>query len=390
MSSLSEVEEIKPIQKKGSQLKALFLKNGLLQVKQPCTNICQIMTPVICLIFTYMIKKLATDNLPNGSQFTDSTYPYVFGDYRLLDSTSKIVNKDGTLSNFQSRDNLLEWYIYDFSSTVNQTLLGSNDGLNQKLIPDASILGSILNLPVDLPTNAYVDNFTIDYYTTPSTGVKKYLPFFIQTNYNDVNVDLFHNISVVEKESFQLIQKGRSGLDCIPDGAVKFQDLNATYLRASIAAQDIRDLEMHRNNGVSALEETRKLLSGMYTNGSLDIRSAYSYLNLQHYISQAFAWITATITVQNGWISMRETGTGASFVDSLINTVSALIFPLALSLLFPVMLYGLVLEKEEKLVQMMKMNGMRISTYWIVYAIFNILLAVVTNIIFFLLGALVL
>lgn len=54
------------------------------------------------------------------------------------------------------------------------------------------------------------------------------------------------------------------------------------------------------------------------------------------------------------------------------------------------MLYGLVLEKEEKLVQMMKMNGMKISTYWLVYAIFNFLLAFVTNLIFFGVGAAVL
>jgi len=40
---------------------------------------------------------------------------------------------------------------------------------------------------------------------------------------------------------------------------------------------------------------------------------------------------------------MRATDESKSFVDSIINTTSALIFPLALSLLFPVMLYSLVL-----------------------------------------------
>lgn len=35
---------------------------------------------------------------------------------------------------------------------------------------------------------------------------------------------------------------------------------------------------------------------------------------------------------------------------------------------------------------MMKMNGMKISTYWFVYAVFNILLAVITNLIFFMIG----
>jgi hypothetical protein len=39
---------------------------------------------------------------------------------------------------------------------------------------------------------------------------------------------------------------------------------------------------------------------------------------------------------------------------------------------------------------MMKMNGMKISNYWFVYAIFNFTLALVTNILFFLLGSFVL
>ena len=87
---------------------------------------------------------------------------------------------------------------------------------------------------------------------------------------------------------------------------------------------------------------------------------------------------------------MRENDSSQSFVDSILNTISALIFPLGLSLLFPVMLYSLVLEKEEKLVQMMKMNGMKITNYWFVYFIFNFILCFITNVVFFLLGAFVL
>lgn len=85
--------------------------------------------------------------------------------------------------------------------------------------------------------------------------------------------------------------------------------------------------------------------SGFISNGSVDIISAYGLLTLQNYISSTYTQILTGKTVQSGWVAMRDTGTGASFVDSLINTVAALIFPLALSLLFPVMLYGLVLEK---------------------------------------------
>lgn len=73
-------------------------------------------------------------------------------------------------------------------------------------------------------------------------------------------------------------------------------------------------------------------------------------------------------------------------MDTIISFVAVLIFPISLSLLFPVFLYTVVLEKEEKLIQMMKMNGMKISSYWLVYFIFNLMLSFITNLIFVLLG----
>lgn len=72
----------------------------------------------------------------------------------------------------------------------------------------------------------------------------------------------------------------------------------------------------------------------------------------------------------------------------MISFVAVLIFPISLSLLFPVFLYTVVLEKEEKLIQMMKMNGMKISSYWLVYFIFNLILAFLTNGIFIIMGIL--
>lgn len=83
---------------------------------------------------------------------------------------------------------------------------------------------------------------------------------------------------------------------------------------------------------------------------------------------------------------MPDLEEGTSFVDTVINFIAILVFPISLSLLFPVFLYTVVLEKEEKLIQMMKMNGMKISSYWFVYFIFNLLLGIITNLIFFFFG----
>ena len=60
-----------------------------------------------------------------------------------------------------------------------------------------------------------------------------------------------------------------------------------------------------------------------------------------------------------------------SLLDALLNIAGGSLYPISLSMLLPVFLYAIVLEKEEKLIEMMKMNGMRIINYWLVKC-FNI------------------
>jgi hypothetical protein len=79
-------------------------------------------------------------------------------------------------------------------------------------------------------------------------------------------------------------------------------------------------------------------------------------------------------------IDMKE------FYIALINFTSGILYPLALGLLIPVFMYTLVLEKEEKLLQMMKMNGLKMTNYWIVYLIFNMTYSLVTMTVFMLFG----
>ena len=71
--------------------------------------------------------------------------------------------------------------------------------------------------------------------------------------YANVNTDIYNNIIKVQANSFEFIKKGRKGLDSIPDGSVTFNTLSNTSLDISLSVNDIRDLDMHRNNGISAL-----------------------------------------------------------------------------------------------------------------------------------------
>ena len=120
-------EERNPAARGGSQFKALFLKTAQLQMKQPCTNVCQVMTPIICLIFVFLMKTIAEDNRPSGSLIKDTNYPYVFGDYRLIDKYSQYVYNN-TPDGGPRRNRQLQWYNYQCNEDCDRDILGSNDG----------------------------------------------------------------------------------------------------------------------------------------------------------------------------------------------------------------------------------------------------------------------
>lgn len=54
------------------------------------------------------------------------------------------------------------------------------------------------------------------------------------------------------------------------------------------------------------------------------------------------------------------------------DSLGVLVFPLMISLSMPFFLYTLVLEKEQKLVQNMKINGMRDINYMLTNYVFNL------------------
>ena len=65
-----------------------------------------------------------------------------------------------------------------------------------------------------------------------------------------------------------------------------------------------------------------------------------------------------------------------------ISIVAALIFPIGMSLGLPLFLYSIVMEKETRLVDYMKTNGMRMKNYWFSWYTFNIIPYVITIILF--------
>ena len=73
-------------------------------------------------------------------------------------------------------------------------------------------------------------------------------------------------------------------------------------------------------------------------------------------------------------------------LNRVLNLLGASLYPIALALLLPVFMYAIVLEKEEKLQDFMKMNGMKIINYWVVNFVFDFLVYSMTVGIFMVFG----
>lgn len=54
-----------------------------------------------------------------------------------------------------------------------------------------------------------------------------------------------------------------------------------------------------------------------------------------------------------------------------MTVMGAVIYPSTLSMSFPVFLYLLVLEKEARLLEFMKINGLKMSNYWLINFLFD-------------------
>ena len=65
-------------------------------------------------------------------------------------------------------------------------------------------------------------------------------------------------------------------------------------------------------------------------------------------------------------------------LERIVSLIGLLIFPCCLSLSLPIFIYSLVLEKEKKLVETMKINGMKMYNYWLVNFIFDLLIYIAT------------
>lgn len=332
--------------RKSYQIRALFRKAAVLQLRQKGTNFCQIITPIFCLLLVYLMKEIAQ------SQIKDEN------DAVILETIPRILNPplvpNYVLYNLVglSINDCEQWYYYDFATNNPETyeFIGTLSG--EYFAPDNNTSTGLLgNIP--------------NYFCRSNV---KNNPYFARPE-STINQDIFDTIKVMNENPIYNKQSIYGSF--LPDGAVTFYNANKTNLKYKAQINDHRFMSYHRNNGITKLSYPTGALNNSTGNANI-LTITDGMLTMIDMIHQAlfrtlFNDTEIMTLIQYMPIKFHE----QAELNRLLNILGASLYPIALSLLLPVFMYSVVLEKEEKLQDFMKMNGMRIMNYWVVNFIFD-------------------
>ena len=111
-------------------------------------------------------------------------------------------------------------------------------------------------------------------------------------------------------------------------------------------------------------------------------------VNVVDIINQAYMReLFPNVTVVSGINYYPFTTNFERDINRVLSLASATILPVCMCMCLPVFLYTLVLEKETRLTEFMKINGMRMKSYWFVNFFFFLMLFIIQAFVFFIFGS---
>lgn len=174
-----------------------------------------------------------------------------------------------------------------------------------------------------------------------------------------------------------------NGLKNIPDGMIEVSKANDHNLDYRIQMNDYSIFQYHRNNGISKIGLIQPGTQEKRTNASLEIMADYGNttylmrptegtLQLSDRINQAYMrklFNDTFVLAGQQFMPFKPNTRGEAL--KILNTIGCIGFPVMMCLGMPAFLYTIVLEKENRLLENMKINGMQMINYWYVGYLFN-------------------
>jgi ABC-type multidrug transport system ATPase subunit len=349
---------------------AVLKKNFKLQSRQRCSNVCQILTPVLMMMLLWLLQAVIISQVPNQSQsVTLPAIPYPLnspGLASILDSRNDQSSSHGAhcLEFFWTTSNSL-------NETVYEDLLGK--------LADAS---SQRNCSL----GKHHHNVTI-------------VPFFEgKPSWDGIQADILDGMEMLQDASVNELNNIFSSLNFrTPDGAVEFLAVDKKdppRVRFRFSINDAGVALYHRPNGFTRLasryanlydgdvslliSQGKMAMYALVAEGSMDYVSSprvtssvllsglFDDLGLHE---QASNFLETTLGLKIA-ISMPEVKSES--ILAIVEIFGSFLYPMALTLQLPVYSFLIVLEKETRFRELSKIMGQKSSTYWASTLVFNL------------------
>ncbi len=376
---------------------AIMCKNAKLVMRQRCQSVCQILTPVLVMALLFLLQQIIKTQIPDDTSKNMSlpAIPYPLNDPAL----ASVLTQNDQAGRYGTQ--CLEFFLASSSDGVNATelLAALNDPDRQR--------NCTLDPHVGPPAAHHHHHHHPPGPPTPgpnATVVK--VPFWLPQpdGWPAVQAELFQNLDTLNKLSPPALDDDENPVNFrTADGAVDFLDVSLENLEYRFSVNDASVALYHRNNGFSRLASR---YASLY-DGDVTLLIPQGKLALMSMVNDAFVYSVAPpppltpidedSDIGNQVLAVLEQTLGLKIASTMpmVQTESILgiveifgsfLYPMALTLQLPLYLFLIVLDKETRVRELSKIQGMPMAMYWIATVCFNMVLFVCVIVFFWVSG----
>ena len=342
-----------------NQVLTLLLRNIHTIRHQKLNLFCNIITPVACLFFIWVVKAIVEEEITKTRFSIKLDIPIIFN--VPLYSKLKYLNLTAKTTICE------EWYLYEYE---NKSDINTKKFFEEMIESNNTIKSFCDDNPV---------NHTVSPYFLRPKDVQ------ILENETDINSYLYDRAFELNYIDLETLFNETS-LTHVPDGAITIKKLDKNDFSYKMQIHDLRLPFYHRGNAITLFY----IYNGQkgaekyerYPSALLGMLWGMGLFN-KAYINKLFPNITIVSGLQLMPIALED---NEENIQRIINVVGTIFYPMSISLLMPLFMYNIVIEKERQLIEIMRINGLKMRNYWISYFIFNYILYLITIIFFIIFG----
>ena len=342
-----------------NQVLTLLLRNIHTIRHQKLNLFCNIITPIACLFFIWVVKAIVEEEITKTRFSIKLDIPIIFN--VPLYSKLKYLNLTAKTTICE------EWYLYEYE---NKSDINTKKFFEEMIESNNTIKSFCDDNPV---------NHTVSPYFLRPKDVQ------ILENETDINSYLYDRAFELNYIDLETLFNETS-LTHVPDGAITIKKLDKNDFSYKMQIHDLRLPFYHRGNAITLFY----IYNGQkgaekyerYPSALLGMLWGMGLFN-KAYINKLFPNITIVSGLQLMPIALED---NEENIQRIINVVGTIFYPMSISLLMPLFMYNIVIEKERQLIEIMRINGLKMRNYWISYFIFNYILYLITIIFFIIFG----